>query len=178
MDQINWHEIFGELSGFLLVLGGFVGIVYSGITTLIKTRSDARKVEDDAKMAKDKFIDDTRERDVVLADKLNQIQERVASSLEARFIKMEKDLAASEQRNIQAEEHYQRLLKDNAEKYEILCKRRDKERDMVLLLVQGIQDGFEARRSSSHTETCTACLLQDRALLVKLEEIRVMLTEG
>jgi hypothetical protein len=167
---VDFNEILAELSAFILVLGGFIGVIYTGISTLIEKRAAAKKLEVDAAVSSKKAIDDSRSRDVELAERLNAIQERVAESLEARFVKLETELAQSNTR-------YNELLIESTARYAALLKRRNRERTIVLKLIEGIQEGFDARQRSPHTDNCAACLAQDKALITKLEEVRVILME-
>ena len=173
--------IFEKLTVLLGALGAFLGILYAGITTLIKDRTAARVAEakrktDEAEQKRlaSLAVDDSRSREVDLADKLNAIQEKVVQSVEGRFIRLEKELESTNARLVTAET-------EKAEwrgKYMSMATKRERERTVVLTLLDGIQAGFAAREASPHTQNCAACLSQDQALLQRLQEVKKIYENG
>lgn len=163
MTSKDWIDIIKEVGSLLVIAGAFIGTIYAGLTSFQKARSEAAVREAAAKAQIATSKKEAADHDVELTERLNEIaanslkaMEDRLNRLEARLVQKEKEAEAWQNKYWQSE------------------RRAIEMGEAGLKLIEAIEAGFAARSTGTNGTTCAACISQDREMIMRLNEIKLL----
>lgn len=165
-----------RLGGFLILLLGAIGVLYTAITTGRKGMLEAS-----AKSAKDKQEGAVAKKkaDIEAAQAVQTLYDNLVEDMNDRFQSMGAEMDTLSEKYKKDIKELQERQSETDCRLQTVTQERNTFKEAGLRLIHAIEEGLELRAGvSADLNNCKACTLSDQALLKTLQEVKALFENG